>query len=173
MACEKCGYENKNNKKILVNNKQTELCFICNHFLPNENIHQYLSEKVNWKDLETFRKFSIQKNKIGMQEKAKKGNVVSRPPYGYKFTNKKLVPDSETSLKVQEIFMDFLYKNMNLTQLSKKYGFSVNGIKKILKNFTYIGKVRFSGNVSQGNHKPIISLSLFNKVQSKLDLKSK
>ena len=43
------------------------------------------------------------------------------------------------------------------------------GIKKILRNFTYIGKVKFSGQILQGKHEAIISPELFNKVQNKLE----
>jgi dTDP-4-amino-4,6-dideoxygalactose transaminase len=53
--------------------------------------------------------------------------------------------------------------------LAKKHNFSVNGLKKILRNFTYIGKVKFDGQIHQGKHQAIISSMLFNKVQDKLD----
>jgi len=62
---------------------------------------------------------------------------------------------------------------MSLNKLAKKYNFSVNGIKKILKNFTYIGKVKFSGQIIDGEHEPIISPTLFNKVQNKLEEKKR
>ena len=58
---------------------------------------------------------------------------------------------------------------MNLTKLAKKHNFSTNGLKKILKNFTYIGKVKFNGQIHDGKHKAIISPVLFNKVQDKLE----
>ena len=59
--------------------------------------------------------------------------------------------------------------NLSLRQLSKKHSFSVNGLKKILTNFTYIGKVKFDGQIYSGNHKPIVSSTLFNHVQNKLE----
>ena len=43
------------------------------------------------------------------------------------------------------------------------------GMKKLLKNITYIGKVKFAGEVSEGQHKPLVSIELFNKVQNKLE----
>ena len=42
------------------------------------------------------------------------------------------------------------------------------GMKKLLKNITYIGKVKFDGEISNGTHKPILSTATFNKVQDKI-----
>jgi site-specific DNA recombinase len=109
-----------------------------------------------------------EKQKLGMIEKASKGNPVSRPAFGYKFSKGRLVP-RESFREVEEIFEEFLQKDMNLTKLTKKHNFSVNGLKKVLKNFTYIGKIKFNGQIHEGKHKPLISTILFNKVQDKLD----
>jgi len=103
-----------------------------------------------------------------MSNKASNGSPVTRAPWGYKYENKELVP-SEHSQQVEELFQDFLNQKISLTKLAKKYGFSVNGLKKILTNFTYVGKVRFGGQVHQGNHQQLISSTLFNHVQNKLE----
>ncbi|MBU0958876.1 MAG: recombinase family protein [Nanoarchaeota archaeon] len=115
-------------------------------------------------------KFKVLKDnqKKGMTTKASKGNPVSRPAWGYKFEGKKLIP-GEHSYQVQEVFHDFLNKDDSLTKLAKKYGFSVNGLKKILSNYTYIGKVKFDGQIHQGSHQALISSTLFNHVQNKLE----
>ncbi len=166
MKCEKCGYEEAN-RKIKVNGEEKALCSVCSKFAPKgEELKQYLKEKVDKNILDTFRKFNS--NKQGMERKARQGKIVSRAPYGYKVENKKLIPDKEKKLEVEEMFMDFL-QNTSLNKLAQKYGFSFNGIKKVLKNFTYIGKIKFDGQVHEGRHEAIISPSLFNKVQKKLD----
>ena len=110
--------------------------------------------------------------KLGMIKKAEEGNIVSRPPFGYKFSREGLIP-AENFREVEEIFEKFLEKDMNLTQLANKHNFSVNGLKKVLSNFTYIGKVKFNGQIHEGKHKPIVSSTLFNKVQDKLEKISK
>jgi len=167
-VCKKCGYiDEKNKEKFGV-----YLCSICYSFSPNDesSFKEYISEKIDWKILETFRKYMEspkEKLKQGMIEKASQGNVVSRAPFGYKIVNKKLVP-AENWREVEEIFEEFLKKDMSLTKLAKKHNFSVNGLKKILTNFTYIGKVKFNGQIHQGNHQPLISHTLFNHVQNKL-----
>lgn len=111
-----------------------------------------------------------EKQKLGMIKKASQGKHMSRTPFGYKwdYENKKIIP-AQNYLEVEEIFEEFLQEDMKLTALAKKRNFSVNGLKKILKNFAYVGKVKFDGQIHQGNHKPIISSILFNKVQDKLD----
>ena len=67
------------------------------------------------------------------------------------------------------MFQDFLQNNISLNQLANKYGFSVNGVKKILKNFTYLGKIKFDNQIHEGQHEAIISSTDFNHVQDKLD----
>ena len=106
--------------------------------------------------------------KQGMVNKASKGKLMSRPAFGYKLENNKLVP-AQNSEEVREIFEEFLNEKINLSQLSKKHNFSVNGLKKILTNFTYIGKIKFNNQVHDGNHESIVSSTLFNHVQNKLE----
>jgi len=64
---------------------------------------------------------------------------------------------------------EFLNNKISLTQLAKKHNLSVNGLKKILANFTYISKIKFDSQVFDGNHPPLISSTLFNHVQNKLE----
>lgn len=123
------------------------------------------------KDLESLRlelKSKTENQKNGMISKASKGGLMSRPPFGYAMDKKMLVPAQNFS-EVEEIFNEFLDEQASLRQVARKHKFSVNGLKKILKNFTYIGKIKFSNQIHSGNHKPIISTTLFNHVQDKLE----
>lgn len=106
--------------------------------------------------------------KKGMERKAKEGRVVSRAPFGYKVEGESLVK-AENSQVVENIFLDFQNNEVSLNRLAKKYGFSVNGLKKILRNFTYLGKIKFDGEVHDGSHEPLVSSTLFNHVQDKLE----
>lgn len=108
------------------------------------------------------------RTKFSMDKQARDGNHVTRAPWGYKLEGKKLIP-SEHSYQVQEVFQDFLNQDISLTKLAKKYDFSVNGLKKILTNQTYLGKVKFDGQTHQGTHQALISSTLFNHVQNKLE----
>ena len=106
--------------------------------------------------------------KQGMINKASAGNLMSRPAFGYKLENNKLVP-AQNSEEVREIFEEFLNEKISLSQLAGKHNLSVNGLKKVLINFTYIGKIKFNNQIHEGNHKPIISSTLFNHVQNKIE----
>ena len=119
------------------------------------------------KEIEKLKSLRINQ-KQGMINKASQGNLMARPAFGYKLLNGKLVP-AENYKEIEEIFEEFLNENISLRQLSEKHHLSVNGLKKILKNFTYIGKIKFNNQIHDGNHQPIISPTLFNHVQNKLE----
>lgn len=177
--CEKCGFKSKNPDDfniflIKTNNnlENTTLCSFCTKYAPSseKEFFSYLKEKIDHSILETFRKkeLSIQdKTKKGMNKSFEKGFHISRPPKGYKFSEKNLVPNKE-EFKIKEIFLDFLNNNISLTGLGKKHGLTTSGIKKILKNKVYIGLIRFQGIERKGEHKPLIEKEIFEKVQEKL-----
>ncbi len=106
--------------------------------------------------------------KQGMIKKAIKGNLMSRAPFGYKIDEGKLTP-AENYKEIEEIFSEFLNEKISLRKLAEKHQFSVNGLKKILKNFTYIGKIKFNNQIFEGTHEPLVSSTLFNHVQNKLE----
>ena len=168
MVCEKCGYTDK--KEVEKNGKA--LCTICNFFAPEslEDFNKYLEEKVDWKTLETFRKYNQtigKRQKEGMAAKAKQGKTMTRPALGYTLTEERLVQNEEAS-KVHSLFKIYSEGAISLNQLSKQYGLSVNGLKKILKNRTYLGEIKFDGQLHKGTHQPIISQELFYAVQRRL-----
>jgi len=103
-----------------------------------------------------------------MIKKALKGRVMARPAFGYKIENNNLLP-AENFLEVEEIFEEFLNEKTSLRKIAEKHNLSVNGLKKILTNFTYIGKIKFNNTIHDGKHQPIISSTLFNHVQNKLE----
>jgi len=179
--CQKCGYRGLSDDLELHNNflnksndadNLVTLCAICSYFAPDSasEFQEYINEKINWQDIETFRKYKkpvSKKIKQEMAGKADKGNLMTRAPLGYKAENKLLVP-AENSAVVDEIFKTFLYKDLSLTQIAKQYNLSVNGLKKILTNYTYLGKIKFAGQILQGRHAPLVSAEIFNKVQDKM-----
>jgi len=172
MVCEKCGYKDK--KEAIKFN--FPLCQICSFFSPDDedNFTFYIHEKIDWKSLESFRKYGQQvgaKQKKGMEEKAKQGKVMTRVALGYSLINEELIPN-ELASKVHSIFKTFLEKNYSLNSMSKYYGLSVNGLKKVLKNRTYLGEIKFNSQLHKGTHKPIISPEIFYAVQRKLVEKS-
>jgi DNA invertase Pin-like site-specific DNA recombinase len=124
--------------------------------------------KKELEDLRSALKSKAENQKKGMIEKASKGQSMSRAPFGYKVEKKNLVP-AENFGEVEEIFEEFLAEKTSLRKLAVKHHLSVNGLKKILSNFAYIGKINFNNQIHNGNHRPIISTTLFNHVQNKLE----
>jgi len=170
--CQKCGYYSPVEGNLEIEQGKV-LCSICSIFAPNNNkIEEYIQEKVDWNVLEPFRKYYSGKlnssQKKGMMDKYKQGNLMARPAFGYKVVKGKLELEYEDGEKVKDIFSEFL-KGVSLNQISIKYGFSVNGIKKILKNFTYLGKIKFNSQIIQGSHQQIISPEIFNNVQRRFE----
>lgn len=170
MRCKKCGHESETNRKKL----GITLCKICYHLSPADKslFREYISEEVPKSALDSFRKYFQpgEKQKKGMVKKAIKGNPMSRAPFGYKMVEGKLIP-AENFKEIEEIFEDFLDRDLSLRRIAEKHRLSVNGLKKILRNFAYIGKIKFNNQVFEGEHKPIISTTLFNHVQDKLEEK--
>jgi hypothetical protein len=177
--CKKCGYYSPVGNGLELNREFKEiLCSVCNTFAPikKEEFDNYLGEKIGWQVLETFRRFGMnrashQPHKSGMIIKAKQGKLVARPPFGYNVVKGNLVPNNDAE-NVRLIFKEFV-SGKSLNQIAKSYGLSVNGIKKILKNFSYLGKIRFDNQVSQGTHTSLLSPELFNEAQKIFDEKNK
>ncbi|MBU2616581.1 MAG: recombinase family protein [Nanoarchaeota archaeon] len=168
MTCEKCGHvQEKPREKF-----GTTLCTLCYHLSPSEEsqFKEYIQEKVDGSTLETFRKHFHpgEKQKQGMVKKAIKGHPMSRMPFGYNLENGNLVP-AQNFKEVEEIFEEFINEKISLKKLSERHHLSINGLKKILRNFTYIGKIKFNNQIYEGEHEPLVSTTLFNHVQNKLE----
>lgn len=168
--CVKCGYESEKNKEKF----GIILCSVCYTFAPNnpEELDIYIEEKIPAKTIDSFRKYSSfrgDSQKNGMIKQSSKGLHMSRVPFGYKRDEEGILTPTQNSREIEEIYEEFLMPDMNLNKLASKHNLSVNGLKKILRNFVYIGKIRFDGQIHPANHQPIVSSTLFNKVQDKLD----
>jgi hypothetical protein len=178
--CKKCGFYSPIGNGLEINPTHNQvLCSVCNVFAPDsyEKFQNYLNDKIEWQVLETFRNSGMNRashspHKLGMVAKSKQGMLVARPPFGYNVKNGELRIDEETSETVRNIFNEFA-EGKSLNAISKTYGLSVNGIKKILRNFSYLGKTKFDNQISQGIHQPIISSELFNRVQQKFEKNQK
>lgn len=184
-TCQKCGFKDITSKELEIHHIKPKifqgdpnpenlvvLCPICHNYAPDNEISfkRYLNEKIDSKILKTFRKsdYSISKRtKEGMRKKAEIGRHITRPPLGYKFINGRLEPEPEEKKVVQQIFDKFLNSAKSLSQLAKEHSFTTRGMIKLLKNTTYIGKVKFKGSF-KGNHEAIISEETFSMAQEKL-----
>jgi len=168
MPCKKCNYAEKNQAKIF----GSPLCKRCKTFAPSnpKDFQDYINEKIDWKILDTFRIHGHTpglKQKKGMQKMATIGRLQGRPPLGYDAINGNLVPN-EDATRVRSLYKIFLAHTYSLNSLSKNFSLSVNGLKKILTNRTYLGEIKFDNKIHRGNHQSIINPEIFYAAQRKL-----
>ena len=109
------------------------------------------------------------RTKFTMRSKASHGGFITKAPKGYKLINKKLLIDEQEAQQVREIFKEFLETSTSLTRLAKKHNMTTSGLKKLLQNTTYLGKVKFAKEESPGQHDAILDEELFEKVRGKLN----
>lgn len=121
----------------------------------------------------------------GMSEKAKRGEPLSHPPFGYIMKNKSLVPEAEESAVIKQVFewyssgagMLRIAKNLNAAGVRTKMGNLIENrtVEYWLTNPVYIGKIRWtqSGSensviLSDGAHEPLIDKKLWDSVQRRM-----
>lgn len=129
--------------------------------------------------------------KRGMTEKAKRGEPLSIPPFGYKMENKQLVPAEDESNIIKQVFAWYadgvgmlrIAKNLNAAGVRTHRGNLIENrtVEYWLNNPAYIGKIRWTptGKTSRnyhnsdsmiidGTHEPIIDLDTWERVQTRM-----
>lgn len=121
----------------------------------------------------------------GMAEKAKRGEPLSHPPFGYKMKNKSLVPEAEESAVIRQVFewytngagMLSIAKNLNAAGVRTKMGNLIENrtVEYWLTNPVYIGKIRWTQSdgengviLSDGAHEPLIDKNLWDCAQRRM-----
>lgn len=168
MVCSKCGYKDKKEIK----KGDLSFCRICGIFAPSDKnlLKKYSSEKMDWKVLETFRKYNSYPGiilKKGMVDRAVQGGLMVRPPKGYSLYEGKLIQNKD-SQKIHSLFLNYLKHEGSFNCFSKKMAVSFNSLKNILTNRTYLGEIKFDGCLYKSPHKPLVEPELFYAVQRKL-----
>ena len=100
---------------------------------------------------------------LAFDKKISSGEVLNRAPLGYFYQNKKLLINEEEAKKVKEIF-EMWISGISYKEISQKFNIPASTLYEIIKNPTYIGKIRYKNQLYKGNHKPIIDEELFNKL---------
>jgi len=124
----------------------------------------------------------VERTKVGMEKKAKSGRWVGGyVPYGYQLDPEKgLIINEEEALIVKKMFKMYAFgkegaftigNNLNDSGHRKRSGKKSDKrvVLHILKNPLYVGKLRWREVIYEGNHNPIISEVLFDKVKEVLD----
>ena len=135
----------------------------------------------------------VSRLKLGFERKVKEGYTLATNTFSYGYTRKKghkvQEVQPEEARIVKEMFSMYIDENMSMGKIAKtlnerkvktKMGamWTINTVKKVLTNSTYIGKVRYSTHDEEkyfeadGHHERILSDEIFFLAQKKLKLLS-
>jgi site-specific DNA recombinase len=118
--------------------------------------------------------------RAAMRRKAVKGEVLGRPPYGYKVgTRRRLELIPEEAVVVRYIYRLYLQENMGIRLIARRLNqeglktrrggnWSMVSIRDILRNRVYLGTYSRFGVKVPGSHTPIVSADDFRVVQDRL-----
>jgi len=119
----------------------------------------------------------------GIIQKGLKGNFIGNIITGYKKQDNKLVIDEDQAAIVRQAFnmiiegktttaiMKYFVRNKIKTARGKNY--TLKTVTRILRNPTYIGKVRVDNKIVDGLHEPIIDEITFKRAQKILDSRNR
>ena len=119
--------------------------------------------------------------RAAMRRKAVKGEVLGRPPYGYKVGNRRrleLIP--EEAVVVRYIFRIYLQEGLGIRLIARRLNeealktrrggnWSMVSIRDILRNRVYLGTYARFGVRVPGNHPALVSADDFRLVQDRLN----
>ena len=161
--------------------------------IPEGHFGTLIERIIEWMDEYYSINLSVEVQR-GMVEKVSRGEPVSSAPFGYKMGEKMLLIDEESADIVREIFTRYAEgegQRKIAIDLGKRGIRTRDGnmpqnrwIDYLLQNPVYIGKLRWSTDgkrpvtrrqfdsdcimLVDGNHEPIISLELWEKVQARV-----
>ncbi len=119
--------------------------------------------------------------KAAMRRKAVKGEVLGRPPYGYRVgTRRRLVIVTEEGSVVRYIFRLYLKDGLGIRRIARRLNeeqlrtrkgglWSMVTVRDILRNRAYVGTYSRFGVRVPASHAPLISQEDFHCVQEQLD----
>ena len=100
---------------------------------------------------------------MAFDKKINSGEMLNRAPMGYIYRNSRLVVNEEEAEKVREIF-NMWAAGIHYKEIAKKFNIPISSLYEIIKNPTYIGKVKYRDKLYDGAHKGVIDEELFRKV---------
>ncbi|MBI2723845.1 MAG: recombinase family protein [Chloroflexi bacterium] len=118
--------------------------------------------------------------RAAMRKKAVKGEVLGRPPYGYRVgPRRRLEVVPEEAVVVRYIYRLYLRENMGIRLIARRLNeealktrrggnWSMVSIRDILRNRAYLGTYSRFGVKVPGSHKELVSTDDFKRVQERL-----
>ncbi len=152
----------------------------------NSKSHEWFMWRVKVATAEYYVRLLSENVKKGQKEKLAQGWLPTKPPLAYQSVGEKgrrihVVDETKAPLikKAFELYATGNYSLKELVRVMHKEGLrNKNGrkvdrsrIHELLSDPFYIGKIRWKGEIYNGQHPPLISVDLFDAVQSKLKRK--
>lgn len=149
----------------------------------NSKSHEWFMWRVKVATAEYYVKLLSENVKKGQKEKIAQGWLPTKPPLGYKTIGEKghkiHIIDEEKAPLVRKMFELYASGNYSLNALVKvmyQEGLRNENNRKVIKSrmhelFSdpfYYGKIRWNGEIYNGQHKSLITKELFDTVQTKL-----
>ena len=122
-----------------------------------------------------------QRVRAAMRRKAVKGEVLGRPPYGYKVgPHRRLTIMPEEGTVVRFIFRLYLKESLGIRRIARRLNddgiktrrdglWSMVTVRDILRNRAYVGTYQRFGVRVPASHSPLISSEDFQRVQERMD----
>lgn len=103
---------------------------------------------------------------MAFDKKINAGEALNRAPMGYFYKGRKLMVNDTEAEKVREIFQMWA-SGVNYKEIAKKFELPTSTLYEIVKNPTYIGKVKYRDSLYKGVHNAIIDEALFERINGK------
>ena len=111
-----------------------------------------------------------------MRRRALRGEVLGRPPYGYRSVDRRLEVEPQEAAVVREIFRACVEDDEGVRRIARRLNdaghrtrrggpWSTVSVRDILRNPAYVGTYRRLGVVVPGAHEPIVNRQTFDEVQ--------
>ena len=122
--------------------------------------------------------------KRGLRQKIRNGVWPSWAPVAYKNIESNIAIDEVKAPKVKRLFELYATGAHNLNSLANwarennlcgnlGQELRISTVHKILRNIFYIGLMKYTGEIFEGTHEPLVAKKLFDRVQEVLDARGK
>ncbi|MDY6930822.1 MAG: recombinase family protein [Halobacteriota archaeon] len=109
---------------------------------------------------------------FGMDKKAKDGYAQFKAPFGYRYVEGRLEINQDEAEIIRSVYRSYIREQSTL-RVSKIFGLSRSLVYRILTSETYLGKVKWKGEVEEGVHEAIIDPITYSHVREILRAKRK
>ena len=102
---------------------------------------------------------------LAFDKKISDGEYLNRAPMGYWYDDHKLVVNEDEAEIVREIFAMWA-AGVHYREIAEKFEIPISTLYTLMRNPTYIGKIKYKGDLYDGNHPLIIDEGLFHQVNT-------